>query len=112
MEYVLLIHADEAKWADATEDDRKGMYAAHQEFATALAEAKVQMKGGAELAGSATGAVVRGYADATVTDGPFTEAREQLGGFYVIDVPTRQDAIAWAKRLPADIVEVRATVQQ
>jgi hypothetical protein len=45
-----------------------------------------------------------------VTDGPFTEAKEVLGGYWMIDVASRDEAIAWAKRCPAsdnEIVEVR-----
>ena len=47
---------------------------------------------------------------ATVTDGPFTEAKEVLGGYWLIDVKSREEAIAWASRCPADdneIIEVR-----
>lgn len=47
---------------------------------------------------------------ATVTDGPFTEAKEVLGGYWLIDVKSREEAIAWASRCPAgdnEIIEVR-----
>jgi hypothetical protein len=46
----------------------------------------------------------------TVTDGPFAEAKEVLGGYWMIDVGSREEAIAWAKRCPAsdnEIIEVR-----
>ena len=45
-----------------------------------------------------------------VTDGPFTEAKEVLGGYWMIDVASREEAIAWAKRCPAgdnEIIEIR-----
>ena len=45
-----------------------------------------------------------------VTDGPFTEAKEVLGGYWMIDVRSREEAIAWAKRCPAsnnEIIEIR-----
>src|SRR5881398_2633359 len=45
-----------------------------------------------------------------VTDGPFTEAKEVLGGYWMIEVKSREEAIAWAKRAPmldGDIIEVR-----
>jgi hypothetical protein len=45
-----------------------------------------------------------------VTDGPFAEAKEVLGGYWMIDVPSKEDAIAWAKRCPAsenEVIEVR-----
>ena len=46
----------------------------------------------------------------TVTDGPFSEAKEVLGGYWMIDVGSRQEAIAWASRCPAsddEVIEVR-----
>ena len=48
--------------------------------------------------------------EATVTDGPFSEAKEVLGGYWMIDVGSRQEAIAWASRCPAsddEMIEVR-----
>ena len=45
-----------------------------------------------------------------VTDGPFTEAKEVLGGYWMIDVASREEAIGWAKRCPAsgnEIIEIR-----
>jgi hypothetical protein len=45
-----------------------------------------------------------------VTDGPFTESKEVLGGYWMIEVESREDAIAWAKRCPAssnEIIEIR-----
>jgi len=46
----------------------------------------------------------------TVTDGPFAEAREVLGGYWIIDVPSKEDAIAWAMRVPFQedgVIEIR-----
>ena len=46
----------------------------------------------------------------TVTDGPFAEAKEVLGGYWMIDVKSKEEAIEWAKRCPAsgnEIIEVR-----
>ncbi len=45
-----------------------------------------------------------------VTDGPFTEAREVIGGYWMVDVPSLEDAVAWAQRCPAaegDLIEIR-----
>jgi hypothetical protein len=45
-----------------------------------------------------------------VTDGPFTEAKEVLGGYWIIDVPSREEAIRWASRCPAgdnEVIEIR-----
>lgn len=49
-----------------------------------------------------------------VTDGPFAEAKEVLGGFWMIDVPSKEDAIAWASRCPAaenEVIEVRRVME-
>ena len=62
----------------------------------------------------ATGARVKfSSGKATVTDGPFTETKEVLGGYWVIEVKSRAEAIEWAKRAPmqdGDIIEVRPLV--
>lgn len=53
------------------------------------------------LAPSAKGAKVKfNGAKRTVSDGPFTEAKELIGGYWIIEVPSREEAIAWAKRIP------------
>ena len=69
------------------------------------------MEAGEGLHPSSKGARVS-FAGATpmVTDGPFTEAKEVLGGYWMIDVKSRDEAIAWAKRCPAsdhEIIEIR-----
>lgn len=49
-----------------------------------------------------------------VTDGPFTESKEVLGGYWMIDVKSREEAIEWAKRVPADegdVIEVRQVAE-
>ena len=110
MKFALLIIGDEDLWENASEEERKQTYAEHEEFMAALQAAGVET-GGMELAHSRGARTVRGgEADATVTDGPFAETREQLAGFYTIDVPTIEDAVEWAKRLPSSVVEVRAAV--
>lgn len=45
-----------------------------------------------------------------VTDGPFSEAKEVVGGYWIIDVPSREEAVAWARKCPAgegDVIEIR-----
>lgn len=47
-----------------------------------------------------------------VTDGPFSEAKEVVGGFYLLDVPDRDTALEWARRIPPTVaVEVRACME-
>jgi hypothetical protein len=112
MEFLLLIHGSDEAWAAKSPEERKQTYAAYGAYEAALAEAGVKVLGGAELRAASTATVVRGVGpDALVTDGPFTETREQFGGYYSIDVATQAEAVEWAKRMPAQIVEVRGTVQ-
>lgn len=96
MKYALLIHDDESfhSYSDAQRADVIG---AHQAYVQALVEAGV-MVGGEPLAPS--GEAVAVHADGTVHDGPYVDSKEQLGGFYLIDVADRDEAVKWARRLP------------
>lgn len=111
MKYMLLIYGDEAGWAGMTPGEVAQVYAAHAAYGEALAAAGALL-GGAELKPSEGARTVRFGAGAPrVTDGPFAEAREQLGGYYLIDVPGIEAALDWARRMPgmaAGAVEVRA----
>lgn len=110
MKYALLIYGDESIWEGLSEDEQAAVYAAHEAFSQRLIEAGA-MAGGAELAPSTTATTVRFEAGATrVVDGPFAELREQLGGFYLIDVDDLDAALDWARQLPGHAggsVEVR-----
>lgn len=110
MEYVLLIHATDA-YDTLSEEEGKKLYAEHYAFMDAAKEAGVKMPYSAEMEQPDRARLVRHVGDQLlVTDGPFSEAKEQLGGFYVVDVPTVDEAVAWAKRiptLPGDTIEVR-----
>ena len=71
------------------------------------------MRGGAELSSHPRpplSVILR--VDVTVTHGPFAEAGEQLGGFYIVEAPDIDEAIALAGELPEGIVEVRPTRNQ
>jgi hypothetical protein len=92
MEYAVLIYGNEAVWQSADEATQKEMYAAHGEFARRCAERGHKISAGLELRGTATAKTVRGTAESvTVTDGPFAETAEQLGGFYVVDTDDLDD---------------------
>jgi hypothetical protein len=110
MEYVLLIVGDDDAYQALDEDAAKKMYQGHFAFMDALKEAGVASRYSAELKPPSTARTLA--ADGTVTDGPFAETKEQLGGFYAVDVPTIEEAVEWARRiplLPGDKIEVRAT---
>ncbi len=111
MKYILLIYGEEAAWADMSPEDMSRIYAEHAAFGEALAAAGA-MVGGEELKPSSTATTLRfTNSGVTMTDGPFVETKEQLGGYYVIDVPSLDEALAWARKMPGcgagAIVEVR-----
>jgi hypothetical protein len=108
MEYALLIVGDDDAYQALDEETGKAMYAQHYAFMDELKAAGVALPYSSELQPPHTARTL--HADGTVIDGPFAEAKEQLGGFYVIDVPTIDEAVDWARRiplLPTDKVEVR-----
>jgi hypothetical protein len=111
MKYILLLNDEEKRWATMPSDVMQREMGAYQAYTKALEEAGVYA-GGDRLEGSTTAATVRVGADGrtTVLDGPYPETKEQLGGFYIIEVPDMDSAIAWAARCPcasSGTVEVR-----
>ncbi|MEM9057451.1 MAG: YciI family protein [Pseudomonadota bacterium] len=96
MKFALLIHDDES-WHGFSEQQQADLLNAHGAYVQALTEAGV-MVGGEPLAHSREAVSVHG--DGTVHDGPFIDSKEQLGGFYLIDVADRDEAVKWARRLP------------
>jgi hypothetical protein len=110
MEYMLLIHADPAALQAMRDAERSTSLAAYGAYSEALVKAGV-MRGGNRLrtADAATTIKVRD-GKTEVLNGPFIETREQLGGYYLIDVPDLDTALQWAARCPGashGAVEVR-----
>jgi hypothetical protein len=108
--YVLLIHGEEAAWERASEAERAEMYERYGKLLGQMQE-HGHVVAGDELAPAATAKVVRrGDGDAQITDGPFAETREQLGGFFLLDCD-EATALAYAAQIPSrGAVEVRAIV--
>jgi len=110
MEYMLLIHTDSNAFETMTETQRAQGMAAYGAFTEALRKAEV-LRNSNRLrpAESATTVKVR-EGKTEVLNGPFIETREQLGGYYLIDVPDLDAALGWAVRCPGashGAVEVR-----
>ena len=96
MQYMLLIYEDERNYEN--EEAMGEIVARHMSFAASLGATLV---GGAGLKGVETATTVRSSGGAkTVHDGPFAETKEQLGGYYLVDVPDLDAAIAIAREIP------------
>ena len=110
MQYMALIYGDEEVWAGFSEDERAAAYARYQAFGRD-AEAAGVLVGGNELALTRNATTVRVRDDETlVTDGPYAEVKEALGGFYLLECESMDDALDWAARIPGahhGSVEVR-----
>ncbi|MEO7336905.1 MAG: YciI family protein [Caldimonas sp.] len=112
MQYMILIYGDEKGFAEMSDDPeaQQKMYAAYMRYSTDMGKAGV-LKGGAELKPTHSATTVRVRNDRPVTtDGPFAETKEQLGGYYLIDVPNLDEAVRWAAQCPSALtgsIEIR-----
>jgi len=110
MEYMLLIYGSEADGKKMSAAEQGEIYQGYMTFTQDLTKSG-KNKGGAPLEQSTTATTVRVRNGKTVvTDGPFAETKEQLGGYYMIDVPDLDAALSWAARCPgaaAGTMEVR-----
>jgi len=85
VQYMALIYSDQEQWAALSDDERQGMYARYQALSQDAQEAGV-MAGGNELAPTRDATTVRVRADETlVTDGPYAEVKEALGGYFLFE---------------------------
>jgi hypothetical protein len=100
MKHMLLIYSEEAGFERLTQEQTAQMYAAYAAYTEALKKAEVYVDS-SRLQPVAAAATVR-IADGKthVLNGPYAETKEQLGGFYLIDVPDLDTAMAWAARCP------------
>lgn len=111
MQYAILVYETPAEVAAREDPTRAGAYwAAYTSYSQALGAAGIA-RGGAGLQPAATATTVRlreGHRQ--VQDGPFADTKELLGGFFLIEVASLDEALAWAARCPAattGAVEVR-----
>ena len=106
MKYMLLIYDNPANWEDVTEEQMKGLYAEYG----AVSQNPATLSG-SQLKPVETAKTVRiTNGETLVTDGPFAETKEQLGGYYLIDAESLDEAIEWAGKIPfarAGTIEIR-----
>jgi len=110
MQYMLLIYGEERAAETMPREQMSSIVNAYMAFTQALGEAKVLVASNRLQPTSAATTVRTTDAQLKVIDGPFAETKEQLGGYYLIDVPDLNAALSWAKRCPASrygTVEVR-----
>src|SRR5881628_3167548 len=97
MQYVLLVYDDGTEWENIPEAEYQKIYA---EYAAVSALPATQS--GKQLQPVNTARSVRVKdGERLVTDGPFAETKETLGGFYIIDVESLDEAIEWASKIPS-----------
>jgi hypothetical protein len=110
MQFMLTLYTDESMWPKMSEEQRKQGFAAYMAYTEALKEANA-LKGSNRLQPTSTATTVRTVdGKAQVLDGPYADTKEQLGGYFLIDVPDLDAALSWAARCPGShhgTVEVR-----
>ena len=101
MQYMLLIYSAEEAWQTMSPEDSQRMQSDFDAFTAALRESgSLVTADRLQPADTATTIRVRDGQTLT-TDGPFAETKEQLGGYYVVEAETLDDALAWAARVPS-----------
>jgi hypothetical protein len=111
MQYLLALYVDESGWGKMTPEQQQQGTASYMAYTEALKAAGALVNSN-RLRPSATATTLRTTSGKTqVLDGPFADSKEQLAGYYLIDVSDLDAAMSWAGRCPAaqhGIVEVRA----
>ena len=100
MKFLLTIYADESRYASMTPEDSAALMQGYGAFGREAQAAGVLL-GGEGLQPTATATTVRVRDGETLlTDGPFAETREQLGGYYLLDCADLDEANRWAAKIP------------
>jgi hypothetical protein len=115
VQYLLLINDEEASWEAMPPGSRDAMMAEYMRYTDDL-RSRGLLVAANQLQPSATATTVSvRNGETIVSDGPFAETKEVLGGYYLIDVDTLDDAIEWAAKIPSALVghvEVRPVVMR
>ncbi len=110
MKYCVLVYETQEDFAKRTNEEAQSYWGAYSAYGRAMNESKVAA-GGQALQPSSTATSLRiRDGKRQVQDGPFADSKEQLGGFFLIDVPDLDAALEWASRCPSAAtggVEVR-----
>jgi hypothetical protein len=110
MQYLLTLYSNESGWDNLSDAEKQQGYAAYMAYTEALKAAGAYL-GSNRLRPVATASTVRtSNGKPQVLDGPYADTKEQLGGYYLIEAPDLDAALAWAARCPGaghGVVEVR-----
>jgi hypothetical protein len=109
-QYMFMLFDDESWFDQVDEEAWVEAMKLHTEFTAAVAAAGTKITGGEALLRSSTATTVRNRpgADPLVTDGPFIETKEQMGGIVLMEVRDLDEAMAWAERCPGSYaIEIR-----
>jgi hypothetical protein len=115
MQYLLLIYGDETRWDSRGEDEVNAVYAEYMALTQDIS-AQGKLISVNQLQPTDTATTVRVRDDEVLTtDGPFAETKETLGGYFLIEADSLDEALEWAARIPAardGKVEVRPVVMR
>ncbi|HEX6116002.1 MAG TPA: YciI family protein [Solirubrobacterales bacterium] len=101
MRYLLAFYGDETQWDDASPAETQAGIDAFWRFEAELMEAGVHVAcDGLDASASAKTIEIRGGGEKLVTDGPFAETKEQLGGITLLECDTLDEAMEWARKVP------------
>jgi hypothetical protein len=110
VQFIALIHNDEASWQGLSDDERAEIYSGYVSLSQDARAAGALVDGGElEATGAATTVRMR-EAQTLVTDGPYADVKEALGGYFIFECDSMDEAVGWAARIPAasqGAVEVR-----
>jgi hypothetical protein len=113
MQYLCLIYSDESTWETMPEEERNAVYGEYMTFTQSIKDSGNHLAGDAlQSVSTATSVRVRN-GETLVTDGPFAETKEQLGGYYLIEAKDVDEALKIAERIPSvryGTIEVRPVV--
>jgi hypothetical protein len=111
VKYILLIYHNDEQWTAKGEAEKQSTYIEYRKLRQELLDGG-KFLGGSQLTAAATATSVRvSVGEPMLTDGPFAETKEQLAGFFLVEVDDREEALAIAARIPSaknGTIEVRA----
>jgi hypothetical protein len=110
MRYLMLLYGNEQAERSMTGEERRAIVEQHIDFARRLREADALVASEALAAASDAKVMRRDGERPVVTDGPFAETKEQLGGFYLLECDGIDEALKWAEQVPKSpglVAEIR-----